>query len=250
MAYSDYQTAPQRWKPPARTTQPTAQMYDAPQQSPLGDVGAAPTAQQPQQSAAGPVPVTTRQDALQQVQQAYAGRMPGNGLPQVIENPPSLWDVPVSLTREGMPPMGTAPSQGYTGRMPGQMDALNSAITNFQQPVGLNDPGLAPALRAGAGADQRSFERQRAALAEALGANGLGDSGAFNTQLQNIGQRVGEAGAQRDAGLVYDEMGSRRNALLSALGMDQQRYNVDNDLGLRLAQLEAMLNGQAMQPFV
>ena len=140
--------------------------------------------------------------------------------------------------------------QAYQGRMPGQMDALNNALTQFASPVGLNDPGLAPALRAGAGADQRSFERQRAALAETLGANGLGDSGAFNTQLQNIGQRVGEAGAQRDAGLVYDEMGNRRQALLSALGMDQQRYGLDNELGYRLAALEAQLNQSALAPFL
>lgn len=140
--------------------------------------------------------------------------------------------------------------QAYQGRMPGQMDALNNALTQFASPVGLNDPGLAPALRAGAGADQRSFERQRAALAETLGANGLGDSGAFNTQLLNIGQRVGEAGAQRDAGLVYDEMGNRRNALLSALGMDQQRYTFDNDLGMRMAALEAQLNQSALAPFL
>lgn len=140
--------------------------------------------------------------------------------------------------------------QAYAGRMPGQMDALNSALSNFAAPVGLNDPSLQPALRAGAGADQRSFERQRAALAEVMGANGLGDSGGFNTQLQNIGQQIGEAGAQRDANLVYNEMGSRRNALLSALGLDQQRYNVDNDLALQLARLEAQLNTQAISPFL
>lgn len=140
--------------------------------------------------------------------------------------------------------------QAYQGRMPGQMDALNSALGQFQQPVGLTDPGIQPALRAGAGADQRSFERQRAALAELMGAQGLGDSGGFNTQVLGIGQKIGEAGSQRDAGLVYDEMGNRRNALLSALGMDQQRYNVDNDLAYRLAALEAQLNQQATQPFL
>jgi hypothetical protein len=210
MAYSDYQTAPQRWKPqmPARSTQPTAQMYDAPAESPLGDAGAAPTAEQPQQSAAGPMPVTTRQDALQQVQQAYQGRMPG------------------------------------------QMDALNAQLTGLAQPVGLNDPGLAPALRAGQMGDQRNFERQRSALAELLGAQGLGDSGAMNTQTLGIAQRIGEQGAARDAGLVYDEMGGRRQALLGALGMDQNRYQFDNKLGFDMAQLEALLNAQALQPFV
>jgi hypothetical protein len=140
--------------------------------------------------------------------------------------------------------------QAYQGRMPGQMDALNAQLTGLAQPVGLNDPGLAPALRAGQMGDQRNFERQRSALAELLGAQGLGDSGAMNTQTLGIAQRIGEQGAARDAGLVYDEMGSRRNALLGALGMDQGRYQHDNQIGLQLSQLEALLNQQAMQPFV
>lgn len=139
--------------------------------------------------------------------------------------------------------------QAYAGRMPGQMDALNGVLGQLGQPVGLKDPGLAPALQAGANADQRSFERQRAALAEVMGANGLGDSGAMNTKLLGIGQRIGESGAARDASLVYDEMGSRRNALLSALGMDQNRYEFDNSLAMQLAALEAQLNQQALSPF-
>lgn len=140
--------------------------------------------------------------------------------------------------------------QAYQGRMPGQMDALNNALSSFAQPVGLNDPGLAPALRAGAGADQRSFERQRAALAELMGAQGLGDSGGMKTEMLGIGQKIGEAGAERDAGLVYGEMGNRRNALLSALGLDNNRYQFDNDLAMRLAALEAQLNQSAVAPFL
>jgi hypothetical protein len=212
MAYSDYVGGAirQRMPIPQRGTEPTAQMYETPMKGPLDGMGAgtAPVAQQPQQSAAGMAPVTTRQDALQNVQQAYQGRMPG------------------------------------------QMDALNAQLTGLAQPVGLNDPGLAPALRAGQMGDQRNFERQRSALAELLGAQGLGDSGAMNTQTLGIAQRIGEQGAARDAGLVYDEMGSRRNALLGALGMDQSRYAHDNQIGLQLSQLEALLNQQAMQPFV
>ena len=174
------------------------------------------------------------------------GLQPGSGLaPQSQQTTPGE-TLPTNTRQQALQDV----QQAYQGRMPGQMDALNSALSNFSQPVGLNDPGLAPALRAGAGADQRSFERQRAALAEAMGAQGLGDSGGFNTQMLGIGQKIGEAGAERDAGLVYGEMGNRRNALLSALGMDQQRYNVDNDLAYRLAALEAQLNQQAMAPFL
>jgi hypothetical protein len=172
----------------------------------------------------------------------YSG---GNVQPAPTQPAPQGGALPTGTRQDALQQV----QQAYAGRMPGQMDALNGAISNFQQPVGLNDPGIAPAIRAGAGADQRSFERQRAALAEIMGSQGLGDSGGFNTEVLGIGQKIGEAGAQRDAGLVYDEMGSRRNALMQALGMDQGRYQADNDLGYRLAALEAMLNGQAMQPF-
>ena len=207
MAYSDYstaagQTAPQRWKPPARIPgQETAGLPGAP-------MAQAPVAPLPADNQGIPTdttqPATGRQQALQNVQQAYAGRMPG------------------------------------------QMDALNTALTGLQNPVDMNDRGIAPAIRAGAMGDQRNFERQRGALAELLGANGVGDSGAMNTQTLGIGQRIGEAGAARDASLVYDEMGGRRNALLQALGMDQNRYQFDQGAGMDLAKFQALLNQQAM----
>jgi hypothetical protein len=97
-------------------------------------------------------------------------------------------------------------------------------------------------------ADQRNIDRQRAALAEQLGGAGLGSSGAMNTKTGAIQQRVGEQQALRESGMLMDENSARRNALLQALGLDQSRYAGDNNIGVRLAELEAMLNGQAVQP--
>lgn len=209
MAYSDYQPTQQPTKKPMGPLGPL--MGESSQLPGLepGFIMGQGQPQQPQQQGGDPAPLPTNTRA---------------GALQQVQN-------------------------AYAGRMPGQMDALNSALSQFAAPVGLNDPGIQPALRAGAMSDQRTFERGRAALAEQLGANGLGDSGALNTMTLGLNQRIGEAGAQRDANLVYDEMGARRGALLSALGLDQSRYGVDQNLGYQLAALQAALNNQAVQPF-
>jgi hypothetical protein len=138
--------------------------------------------------------------------------------------------------------------QAYA-RMPGDMNALNGLIGQSSSPVSENDPSIAPAFAAGRVADQRNIERQRAALAEQLGGSGLGSSGAMQTKTGGIQQRVGEQQALRESGMLYDEGNARRNALLQALGLDQQRYGADNNIGLRLAELEAQLNQNAVQPF-
>lgn len=159
------------------------------------------------------MPPSTRADALQQVQNAYSAPtsyMPGNAL--------------------GM----------YGG---GLLEQLNS-------PVSAQDPNLRGILAAGNVADTRSIDRQRAALAERLGGQGLGDSGAMSTKTMGIQQRVGEAGAARDAGLLFDESQARRQALMQLLGMDQQRYSFDQSAGIDLARLEALLNQQATQPLL
>ena len=178
--------------------------------------------------------------------------MPGQSLGSIPEPV-----APLPADNQGLPTGTTQPATGrqqalqsvqqaYAGRMPGQMDALNTALTGMASPVDLKDRGIAPAIRAGAMGDQRNFERQRGALAEMLGANGMGDSGSMNTQMLGIAQKIGEGGAARDASLVYDEMGGRRNALLSALGMDQNRYQYDQSAGMDLAKFQALLNSQAM----
>ena len=60
---------------------------------------------------------------------------------------------------------------------------------------------------------------------------------------------MGESQALRESGQMLDEGSARRNALLQALGLDQGRYQGDTSAGVRLAELEALLNQQAVQPF-
>ncbi len=129
------------------------------------------------------------------------------------------------------------------------MGYLNGLLQQSSQAPSASDPIMAGAFGAGRVADQRNIDRQRAALAEQLGGQGLGQSGAMNTRTMGIQQRVGEQQALRESGMLYDESNARRNALLQGLGLDQNRYQGDNDLGYRLAALEAQLNQNAVQPF-
>ena len=136
------------------------------------------------------------------------------------------------------------------GRMPGDMGYLNQLLSQSSQPVSASDPSIAPAFAAGRTADARNLERQRMALASQLGGVGLGSSGAMQTKLGGVQQRIGEQQAMRESGMLYDEGNARRNALLQALGLDNSRYGTDQGLGLDLARLTAQLNQNAVSPFL
>lgn len=214
MAYGDYQdTSSQIRQPtfqPSAPTGPTAM-----RRHPLMDAlqGAQPQQGQAAPSPAGTLPTNTRQNALQQVQQAY------------------------------QTPTTYSPGQGvgmHLGGFLGQMAATPS----------LSDSALQPIVAAGRMADQRGFDRNRAALMEQLGAQGLGDSGGANVGVGKLRQQMGESQAMRESGLLLDETQARRNALLAGLGLDQGRYQFDQGAGIQLAQLEALLNQQAVQPFL
>jgi hypothetical protein len=210
MAYSQY-SQPQQPQPQAPMRQPLPSMGGM---QPTGGASHPwmQPAQQTQQPQAPPgaLPTNTRQQALGDVQQAYA----------------------------------------QPTRMPGDMGFLNSLLSQSSQPASANDPILAPAMAAGRVADQRNIDRQRSALAEQLGGAGLGSSGGMNTRLGGIQQQVGEQAALRESGMVMDESNARRNALLQALGLDQGRYQGDNSLGVRLAELEAQMNRDALGAFL
>ncbi len=214
MAYADYQQDPTKFYPGGT---PTFNEGAQAGQGPMSLIGPNAMAgpMQPQTPAptvngAGQLPTNTRSQNLAQVQQAYA-------------TPP---------------------------RAPGDMGYLNGLLSQSSQAPSASDPIMAGAFGAGRVADQRNIDRQRAALAEQLGNQGLGQSGAMNTRTQGIQQQVGEQQALRESGMLYDESNARRNALLQGLGLDQSRYQGDNQLGYQLAALEAQLNGQAVQPFL
>lgn len=185
--------------------------------------------------------------AQQRMQQPF-----GFGAAPQPQQPPAT---PQAPGPDGTLPTNTRQSnleqvqQAYQQRMPGDMGFLNGLLQQSSQPVSTNDASLLPSMQAGRIADQRNFDRQRAALAERLGASGYGDSGAMSQGTGKLSQQMAETQAMRESGLVQDETNARRQALLSALGMDQSRYGADNDMGYRLAALQAQLNQNAVQPF-
>lgn len=174
-------------------------------------------APQPQQPTApspdGTLPTNTRAQALQSVQQAYSA------------------------------PTQYSPGQGMGMHMGGFLDQMSKAPS-------LTDSAMQPIVAAGRMADQRGFDRNRAALMEQLGAQGLGDSGAATVGTGKLRQQMGESQAMRESGLLLDETQARRQALMQGLGLDQSRYQFDNNLGFQMAQLQNLMNNQAMQPFL
>lgn len=169
--------------------------------------GSAPAPQGP--SPTVPQPTTGRQQALNTISQSYAAPtsyMPGNAL----------------------------------GMMGGNLFSQLSATPS------LTDSTLAPAVAAGRLSDDRTMNKQRAIIAEQMGAQGLGNSGAENAAVRSAQQGIGEQAAMRDAGLLRDESQQRRAALLQALGLDQNRYQFDNTLGFNFANLQQQANQQAL----
>lgn len=161
----------------------------------------------------GTLPTNTRQQALQSVQQAYQA------------------------------PTQYSPGQGLGMHMGSFLNQMASAPS-------LSDSAMQPVVAAGRMADQRGFDRQRAALMEQLGAQGLGDSGGANVGVSKLRQQMGESQAMRESGLLLDETQARRQALLAGLGLDSNRYQFDNNLGFQMAQLQNLMNNQAMAPFL
>src|SRR5690349_24116746 len=110
--------------------------------------------------------------------------------------------------------------------MPGDMGFLNGLLQQSSQAPTADDPIMHGAFAAGRVADQRNIDRQRAALAEQLGAYGMGDSGAFNTKLGGIQQRVGEQQALRERSEEHtSELQSRRDLVCRLLLEKKKKKN-------------------------
>lgn len=103
----------------------------------------------------------------------------------------------------------------------------------------LNDPQLAAERLQ----SQRNFENQRALLAERSGVEGWNNSGGFDTNLFGLGQDRGQADLNAVAGLGKD----RVSQIMQALQVASANQQGNNQLGLSYAQLQALLNSQALQ---
>jgi hypothetical protein len=173
---------------------------------------------------------------------------------------------------------GTA--DGYQSQV---RDLLMQQMGLASQPVSATDAGLAPIIQSQQLALSRSAERQRSQAAARLAADGLGDSGTADTAMIGIEQQRGESEAGMIGQILYNELNNRRQQLTTLLqtaiasgdaqaaqniqaqlaaislqmqnsqyyaGLDNNRYQFDNDLGYRLLMAELLGNQNAVGAFL
>lgn len=128
------------------------------------------------------------------------------------------------------------PANGDLGPMIAQKLA---GLFNQAPTADINDPALASERLT----SQRNFENQRALLAERAGVEGTGNSGGFDSQLLGLGADRGAA----DLAAVGQQGQTKQQQIMDALRLASQNQSGNNQLGLSYAQLETLLNSQALQ---
>jgi hypothetical protein len=167
-------------------------------------------------------------------------------------------------------------ADGYQSQL---RDMLLNQIGVASQPVSASDPGIKQAIDAMALEAQRTAERQQSMLAARTAADGVGDSGTQDTGMIGIEQLRGESVMKGTGTLMYQELNNRRQQLTQLLnlavssgdqqaaqaiqaqlasltlqlqnqqyyaGLDNNRYQFDNDLGYRLLMAELLGNQNAI----
>lgn len=116
---------------------------------------------------------------------------------------------------------GDAGGGGGTGDPTNLNDAVRqrliALLNSDPSAANINDPALKGQADAFALGQQRSQERERAILADRRGGQGLGQSGAMDTDVNKLEQQRGEAESMYNAQLVGQELQSRRAMLMGAL---------------------------------
>lgn len=122
------------------------------------------------------------------------------------------------------------------------MDAMNKG------PVSMNDPELKAQSEAFGVGQTRASEMQRAQSAERLASQGLGSSGAADSDYSGITERQGEKQAGFNAGLVGDAAKARRQEIMQAAAMAGNQLNAEDARGLQkeLAQLDAQIRREGI----
>lgn len=124
-------------------------------------------------------------------------------------------------------------------------DAVRTQVLDLmrqgQEPVTLESPELAPQVAAFNLAQKRGLDEARSAMAERLGAQGLGSSGAFDTGVQGLYEQGAENKASYAADLVGRQLEGRRARMMQALSMGAGILSQDQEDKLRrdLAAIDA-----------
>lgn len=175
----------------------------------------------------------------------YNDGVDDNELNQAYGNADSLAR---SLGSSNAPAPSPQPAPQATGAVPPApgvnpyqqqvQESLTGLITRGQQAPSLSDPTLQPQADVFRATQQRSAERQRAALAERMAAQGMAGSGGFDVGVGQIEAQRGLNEANFNAALVGNEVGARRGDtnfalnLLSQLGDSSALRSLNQQLGL------------------
>lgn len=108
------------------------------------------------------------------------------------------------------------------------------------------DPTLAPILAAQRLASQRDADRSRAVAAERRAAQGLGDSGALETDIRGIAENQAERNQGQQAQTLYSELNNRRGAAQNLLGQAFQSNDAEagRNISATLAALDQQMRGE------
>ncbi len=127
-------------------------------------------------------------------------------------------------------------------------DALLKYMGRSQETPSLNDSILGPQSEVYRATQQRGQERSRRVNAERAAANGMGQSGYLDNQINQGVQEQNFNTAQFNANLLGGEMSKRREELQAALQLASATGNAEaaRDLQQRLAQVSAMMQQQGL----
>jgi len=112
-----------------------------------------------------------------------------------------------------------------------------------QGEVNENDPSLVNLRNVHRVAGQRSFDRNRAQLAERAAARGISGSGGFETGLQGLAQQRGESEQAFAADTMRQAQTERAGQIMQALTLGQGRINAQTEVALQreLASIQAAI---------
>lgn len=112
----------------------------------------------------------------------------------------------------------------------------------------ITDPDLAPQAQTFSAAAQQARQQRQAGAAERLAAQGLDTSGALDAEVASSYDDLGRVTAEYNASLVGEKLKARRDDLMAALQIANQRgmQAEANQLSRELANLDAQLRQQGL----
>lgn len=158
-----------------------------------------------------------------------------------IRNPPVLGlgpELGKPTDDPGVQTPGYVPT-GPTNDLPG----LGGAIQDRLRSILAGGPAdVSAAVNAHRTGSQRAAERARALVAERDASQGLGSSGALDSDIMGIDQNRGESDANFEAGLTQDAQDKHDQMILQALGLGGNFLNAQQGLNLNASEFEANQN--------